>query len=174
MLPNAKLIYLSVRRGGEVLVWFSPMNGGSCLGRKTGVKPHLSIKSIREMVDGDVQGTIITILYKRPYDKTFNDMMWQWYIYWRLSFSFFLFAFRLFLCFLSIYLIKLNFFVRSFYWYNEYASNSFYFTNCFCILVNKTIHTLTYSISFNTHANCNFYWSSHRYYNKLFQVIYNK
>lgn len=54
-------IYLSVRRGGDILVWFSPLNGGSCFGCKTGVRPHLSIKSIREMVDDVVQGTIILL-----------------------------------------------------------------------------------------------------------------
>lgn len=31
-------------------------------GRKTGVRPHLSIKSLREMFNVMVQGTIITIL----------------------------------------------------------------------------------------------------------------
>lgn len=54
-------IYLSVRRGGDILVWFSPLNGGSCFGCKTGVRPHLSIKSIREMVADVVQGTIILL-----------------------------------------------------------------------------------------------------------------
>lgn len=57
------LIYLSVRRGGEALNGGSPLNGGSMFGRKTGVRPHLSTKSLREMFNVMVQGTIITILY---------------------------------------------------------------------------------------------------------------
>lgn len=38
------------------------------------------MKSIREMVDGDVQGTIITILLMHTYESTSIDMHWLWYI----------------------------------------------------------------------------------------------
>lgn len=38
-------------------------------GRKTGVRPHLSTKSLREMVNDVVQGTIIMNLYMRTLIK---------------------------------------------------------------------------------------------------------
>lgn len=51
MVYDALKLYLSVRRGGEeAFAWFS-QNGGSALGLRTGVRPHLSINSMREMVD---------------------------------------------------------------------------------------------------------------------------
>jgi len=45
--------YLSQRRGGEALDRFSPLNGCSWRGRRTGVRPHRSMKSMREMVEDE-------------------------------------------------------------------------------------------------------------------------
>lgn len=68
-------IYLSRRRGGDAWERFSPLKGCSCRGRKTGVKPHLSMKSIREMVDDERVGGIcnfanfLVLLFKLKYLK---------------------------------------------------------------------------------------------------------
>lgn len=53
-------IYLSVRRGGDDAFAGCSQNGGSARGRSTGVSPHRSTNSMREMITG------AATLYRRP------------------------------------------------------------------------------------------------------------
>lgn len=78
--------YLLRRRGGDAVDKFSPLNGCSWRGRRTGVRPHRSMKSMREMVDDEQVGGIgcsfanfsyFTFAYALRFCTTQNDFKWD-------------------------------------------------------------------------------------------------
>lgn len=52
MIYSFIYIYLSVRRGGDEAFAGCSQNDGSARGRSTGVRPHRSTNSMREMIAG--------------------------------------------------------------------------------------------------------------------------